>query len=213
MSDEKEKAEGIYPAMAKVMSQIGNIGKDNKNKAQGFSFRGIDDIYNHVHGLLAANDIFCLADTLSAEREVRQSKNGGCLYVTHLRIKFSFVHKDGSRVSTTLQGEGMDSADKGTNKATSVSHKYAFLTTFAIPTIEMAEPDRDSFDQTIMLIDEERVAGLKAAAEEVGANIGAMFEYLKGKEMIRKTVQSLSDLTTDEANTVSNAIQAKRKTA
>lgn len=37
---------GIYQAMAEILAEIPSIGKDNKNKEQGFKYRGIDDVYN-----------------------------------------------------------------------------------------------------------------------------------------------------------------------
>ena len=36
----------IYEAINNVMSEIGAIGKDQKNKQQGFMYRGIDDVMN-----------------------------------------------------------------------------------------------------------------------------------------------------------------------
>jgi hypothetical protein len=40
----------------------------------------------------------------------------------------------------------MDSGDKAANKAMSVAHKYALLQALCIPTEEMADPDRESFE-------------------------------------------------------------------
>lgn len=43
---------GIYQAMAEILAEIPSIGKDNRNKDQGFQYRGIDDVYNALHPLL-----------------------------------------------------------------------------------------------------------------------------------------------------------------
>ena len=49
---------GIYQAMAEILAEIPSIGKDNKNKEQGFKYRGIDDVYNALHPLLAKHKVF-----------------------------------------------------------------------------------------------------------------------------------------------------------
>jgi len=121
------------------------ISKGRKNQAQGYSFRGIDDMYNVLSPLLAANSIVVLP--AYSERQVveREGKSGTALFYTTLRGDFTFRSaEDGSEVKATTYGEAMDSGDKATNKAMSAALKYAFMQTFTIPT----EGDNDSENQT-----------------------------------------------------------------
>lgn len=121
------------------------ISKDRKNSQQGYSFRGIDDMYNVLSPLLAANEIVVLPSYSERQVVEREGRNGGALFYTTLKGDFRFRSaKDGSEVQVTTYGEAMDSGDKATNKAMSAALKYAFMQTFTIPT----EGDNDSENQT-----------------------------------------------------------------
>jgi hypothetical protein len=137
---------GIYGAMASVMREIGHIGKDSKNTAQGFKFRGIDAVYNELHGLLAKHGIVTLPTAGVPVTEERVNKNGTTLRFVQLPMSYQFTHEDGSSVSCLVIGEGMDSGDKATNKAMAIAHKYALLQTFLIPTEEQADPDYETHE-------------------------------------------------------------------
>ena len=55
----------IYQAMAEVMKDIDAVGKNQKNQQQGFKFRGIDDVYNAVHPILAKHGVFTVPTVLN----------------------------------------------------------------------------------------------------------------------------------------------------
>lgn len=106
-------------------------------------FRGIDMIMNHVSPLFTKHGIFMVPQVLDSFREERQTRNGGNMIYTRLRIKYSFyATSDGSCVEAIVDGEGMDSGDKSTNKALAVGMKYALFQVLCIPTEEMAIPER-----------------------------------------------------------------------
>ena len=127
-------------AITKALS-IGGISKDNKNTQQGYKFRGIDDVYNHLSGLLAANDLCIFPQVLSRSVLERQTKNGGNLFFVTVEVAYDLVSSiDGSKHTIKTFGEAMDSADKATNKAMSAAYKYACIQTFCIPT----EGDNDA---------------------------------------------------------------------
>lgn len=129
--------------MIAIMRSVKHIGKDKKNQQQGFSYRGIDDLYNELHTAFAENGVIILPEVMDIQREERQSQKGGLLLWTIQKIKFRFIAEDGSYVETTLNGEAMDSADKGCNKANSVALKYALMQMFLIPTEELKDADPD----------------------------------------------------------------------
>lgn len=133
----------IYKQMAKVMGEVEAIGKDATNKQQGFKYRGIDQVYNALNPLLAKHRIFTMPKVLNSEREERKSNSGGALLYSRVTMEYSFFTTDGSSVTCSVIGEGMDSGDKATNKAMAIAHKYALLQTFCIPTEDMPDPDAE----------------------------------------------------------------------
>lgn len=138
----------IYQKMADIMKDIGHIGKDSTNAAQKWNFRGIDAVYNSLHGLFVKHEVFCLPDVVSSHREERQSNSGGTLAFTTIEMRYTFVASDGSEVQCSVQGEGMDSGDKSSNKAMAIAHKYALLQVFLIPTAEQKDPDAEVHEIT-----------------------------------------------------------------
>jgi len=65
-----------------------------------------------------------------------------------MQMRYHLVADDGSSVALEVIGEGMDSADKATNKAMAIAHKYALLQAFMIPTEDMTDPDATTPEPT-----------------------------------------------------------------
>ena len=145
MSDE-QKAVQIFGLMGKVMAEIGHVGKDSKNEQQGFKYRSIDAVYNAINPLLGKYGIFLAPEVLGKTREERTNSKGTVLAFTCLRMRYTFYAPDGSSVACVVEGEGMDSGDKSSNKAMAVAHKYALLQTFCIPTEEAKDPDANTHE-------------------------------------------------------------------
>lgn len=133
----------VYAAIAAVMAELGKegISKDRKNAAQGFSFRGVDDVLNALNPILSRHKLCMLPRfTERVVVEHTSSKGTAMFYVT---VRGTFVlacAEDGSTVEIATYGEAQDSADKATNKAMSAAYKYAAFQAFAIPT----EGDNDA---------------------------------------------------------------------
>lgn len=133
----------IYQALAAIMRESDAIGKDQQNRQQGFKFRGIDDVYNSLHHLFAKHGVVTMPEILSAERQERTNDRGTVLAFSLLRMKYTFYAEDGSCISCVVQGEGMDSGDKATNKAMAIAHKYALIQALMIPTQDEKDPDSE----------------------------------------------------------------------
>ena len=133
----------IYESIAAVMNDIGAVGKNSKNTSQGFMFRGIDAVMNALQPALIKNHIFVVPEVLEQTREERVNAKGNTLIYSICKIKYNFYAQDGSSVSATVIGEGMDPGDKATNKAMSIAFKYACFQVFCIPTEEMVDPDAE----------------------------------------------------------------------
>jgi len=142
----KPPSPAIASCMVSVMRDITAIGKESRNQSQNFNFRGIDAVYNERHTLLAKHGVVCLPEAGSPTTEERTNKNGTVLRFVSLPMTYRFVAYDGSMMTCSVIGEGMDSGDKATNKAMAIAHKYALLQTFLIPTEEQKDPDHDSYE-------------------------------------------------------------------
>ena len=135
--------------MNKVMAEIGAIGKNQKNTAQGFKFRGIDDFINSLYPALTKNNVFmtprCVSERNEIKEVVRSSGKPGMDKHVTIMMEYDFYAEDGSKVTVgPIPAEGLDSGDKATNKALSAALKYALIQTFSIPTEDMAEADLES---------------------------------------------------------------------
>lgn len=134
----------VYAAICKVQKALSKdgIAKSRKNQQQGYSFRGIDDVYNSISALLAGADLCILPRMAERTQEERSTAKGGTLFYVTVRADFDFVSaRDGSKHTVTMYGEAMDSADKATNKAMSAAYKYACMQVFCIPTEGMEDAD------------------------------------------------------------------------
>ncbi|NTW67219.1 MAG: hypothetical protein HGB21_13085 [Nitrospirae bacterium] len=136
----------IFGRIAALMADTPAIAKSQKNKEQGYQFRGIDTIYNNLHDLMVKHGIFTTSEILETQRNEWLSKSGGKLIEFALRIRWTFWAIDGSHVHSETMGQAMDTADKAANKAMTMSHKTALLQIFMIPTAETPDPDANTPD-------------------------------------------------------------------
>ena len=159
----------IQKAIIGVMQDVGAVGKNDKNKQQGFMYRGIDAVMNALQPAMIKNGVFVVPTVLHEEREERTTKSGTVLFYTRLLIRYTFYADDGSYISADVIGEAMDSGDKATNKAMSIAFKYACFQVFCIPTEEMKDPDAEVHEVTPKSKHTEnpKIAAATAKANEV----------------------------------------------
>lgn len=138
----------VYKAINEVAAELAQTGisKDRKNVQQGFMFRGIDAVYNHLAPILAKHKLCILPRIIGRTVTERTTQKGGALFYVTVEAEFDFVSAiDGSKHTVKTFGEAMDSGDKATNKAMSVAYKYAAFQSFCIPTEETAaDPDAET---------------------------------------------------------------------
>lgn len=133
----------VYKAINAVQTALARdgISKDRNNQAQGYKFRGIDDVYNALAPLLAEHGLCILPRCTERVCVERVNSKGTALFYVTVKAEFDFVaSEDGSKHTVTTYGEAMDSGDKATNKAMSAAYKYAAMQAFSIPT----EGDNDA---------------------------------------------------------------------
>lgn len=208
----------VYSAINAVTADLVKEGitKDRKNVQQGYSFRGIDDVYNALAPLLSRHGLCVLPRILTRQCEERTTQKGGVLFYVTVEAEFDFVAaEDGSKHVVRTFGEAMDSGDKATNKAMSAAYKYAAFQAFAIPT----EGDNDADTQTHQpapkgqpldgvwerQTPEEQAYLLKVAAgvlEAMKDSVDAGVDYLQAQ-----------DLGTDEKAALWSKLDSKTRTA
>jgi hypothetical protein len=165
---EVSTAPHVLQAISAVMTDLARegIGKDRKNEAQGYKFRGIDDVYNALAPILARNHLVITPRCLTRSKEMIPTKSGGSMFYVNVDMEFTLASAvDGSTTLAQMFGEAMDSGDKATNKAMSAAYKYMAMQVFCIPT----EGDNDAEAHTPQLASmEDRAIGHLQSCAAVG---------------------------------------------
>jgi hypothetical protein len=136
----------IYEVLPKIIGEVAPIAKARKNQQQGYSFRGVDDVYSALNLLLAKYGVCIIPEVIEREHEAFDSKSGGKLFRTRLLVRFHLTASDESELCAVVPGEGMDSGDKSMPKALSVAYKYMAFQVFCIPANEKIDVEEDSPD-------------------------------------------------------------------
>lgn len=164
------EAKNIYAALAAINLDINPIEKGSRNTQQGFNFRSVEDVANHLHPIFAKHGVVILPRPVGElTREVIASKSGGSLYLSIQDWEFTFCSADGSTATATGKGESMDTLDKGVNKTHSAALKYVLTTMFLIPTKD-SDPDAYTPDPA-----------QKTTAKNAKQSSSAMPEDIKGQ--------------------------------
>lgn len=171
MEENEQQALGVYRAIAAVTGDLAKqgISKDRKNQQQGYAFRGIEDVYHALAPLLVKHGLVITAQCSERSEDVRETARGGSLYSVKMRVRFTLSALDGSATSAIVYGEGMDSADKATNKAMSAAYKYMAFMTFCIPTDAADDGDRETPEPTVRKV---KPRAAKPAPSKAAAAVG-----------------------------------------
>lgn len=139
----------IYQAMAAVLGDMPAVGKDQRNQQQGFAYRGIDDVLNHLNPVLAKHRVFCVPHVLERIYDQRATSKGSVMHVVNLHVQYTFYGPEGDSVHASAWGEGTDSGDKATPKAMTSALKYVLFQAFAISCEEMDDGDATTPEETV----------------------------------------------------------------
>lgn len=142
MEEQQPIQKKIFLKIPQIMADLEPIAKDRTNQHQGYAFRGIEDMYNAVHPVMTKHQVFCAPQVMSSTSDTFTSKNGTTSYRVQVRVNHKFYADDGSFIEVIMDGEGIDTSDKATNKAISSAMKYAFIELYSIPTVDVEDGDR-----------------------------------------------------------------------
>lgn len=138
----------IHERMAAILAELPAIGKNQRNQAQNFNFRGIDDVLNALNPLLAKHGVFYLPEVLERSTSERLISNNRVMFEVSLHVRYTFFGLTGDNVVASAWGEGTDMGDKSTPKAMTSAMKSALFQAFAISTEETADPDHGSPEES-----------------------------------------------------------------
>jgi hypothetical protein len=162
----KSETPHVYEAIASVAGELSKEGILKNKTAQGYKFRGIDDIYNTIAPMLYQNKLVIIPRCIERTFVERVSKNGTAMFYVTVKSEFDFVSAvDGSKHTACTYGEAMDTSDKATNKAMSAAYKYAAFQTFCIPT-EAVDSEVDNHQPTPVKTLDQLEKEIKAMIEE-----------------------------------------------
>lgn len=143
----------IFTLMPRLMDEIGPIAKDRKNAGLNYRFRGVDDVLNAMHPAMVKLGISTEVKCHSLQSETTVEDTGAkkrLVFRVLLLMDVAFIATDGSRITHTAAGEGIDFAsDKASNKAMSAAFKYACFLGLCIPVDDGTLADSDSTTRKI----------------------------------------------------------------
>lgn len=194
----------IYKKLSLIASKIHAVGKNSTNKDDNYKFRSIYDIYNGLHPIFKQEGVF-LTPVILESSETFVNTNKGRAFRVKVKVEWSFYAEDGSKLSSVTIGEGIDSADKASNKAITASLKYLLIYMFLIPTASY-EVDADFNSPTIDPFELSKPKSLLALVEYKGLTR----EHLK-LIGIKFNINPEIDLTSEDRKRLFDFIDSKTK--
>lgn len=116
------------------------IGKTQRNEAQGYHFRGVEQAMNEMSPILVKHGVTVTpsySELVVTERVKGDPKDGKATRFVTVKGSFTFTAEDDSSRTAEAYGEAMDSGDKALIKAQSVAFRTALFHVFVVPTMSM----------------------------------------------------------------------------
>lgn len=133
----------IHEALVAVMDDVSAVRKDQRNRQQNYSFRGIDAVVNAVGPSFRTHKVVCVPFVEDVRFETYQTSSGTTMRNCVVKMRYVFHGPGGDTYEAVVYGEASDAGDKSVSKAQSVAYRVALLQALTIPTDE-PDPDSDS---------------------------------------------------------------------
>jgi hypothetical protein len=200
----------------KIHAVMADLSQDGIHKAQTntfdkYQFRGIDDVYNALSGLLTKHHLLVLPQVKGFSSEQGVTSQGKPTIMTQVTVDYVLVDTEdgaaGSTFTCTVVGEGQDRGDKGMNKAMSAAYKLFCFQAFCIPTesgSNDSEQESETFTATgkVKLLGSDEMVQLSAILLETGTDVEAFCDW--------KQVSSMADLPLDQFGPTMAAMNRKK---
>lgn len=169
----------LNEALNAVMAEVREVRKTERNQAQKFTFRGIDNVVNAVAGPLRKHKVRLKVDNLEHTITGKQNAKGNPVTFVTVKNKYTWVGPDGQTEENTVVAEAMDFSDKATAKANSVALRTFLLQALMLPTDDV-DPDHDYIQET-----------RPASAPQAGPSWGMQYQEAlnRGPETLRNFLQ------------------------
>lgn len=136
----------VHQAWAAVMADVRELGKNQRNDAQRFNFRGIDDVMNACGPVLRKHGVAVVPSHVTAGHRDVQTTQGKPSREATVVVTYTVYGPAGDSFTGMAPGESMDSGDKGTPKAMSVAMRTFLLQALCLPT-EDVDPDAQTYER------------------------------------------------------------------
>lgn len=149
----KAEPETIQKTIIKVMRDVKKVAKNEHNKAQNFSFRGIDGVMKAVAPAMREHGLMILTTSKldKIQREEKQSRNN-TFTAAIAEVGFKIMNEYGNSLETTILAEAADFSDKGVAKLHSVALRTLLIQILALPT-DTPDPDSEYIEQASSMPD------------------------------------------------------------
>jgi len=136
-TDAQTQQPSIFSLLPQIMQDVGTIEKKQHGEA-AYRFRSIDDAMNAISPVLVTHGVStsfrCFDHQLHFQRDRDRFGNQHTKCRATLSLELTFWGPDGSHISSTAAGEGVDhDGDKATCKAMSTAMKYALFFGLMVP--------------------------------------------------------------------------------
>lgn len=185
----------LVAAIAKAMSEAGDVTKDGRNPEHNYRYATIEGILRAVRGPLLDEGVILIPQPRAYdESEVRSSGNKAGTRIV-IEVDYTFVGHGGTAAVRAWRGEGVDWGDKAYGKAYTNALKTFIRSAWLLAVDDDSDPERESPErvaasngntQAAPLPDwardttDERRAEFIAAALELGLEREAAANLLKG---------------------------------
>jgi len=131
----------VFEAWSAVMQDVQSIEKGEFNKAQGFRFRGIDQVMDVVGPALRRHGVIVVPTGTDLQPETYQTAKGTPMRNAMVTMQYTVYGPGGDYFVGVSFGESADAGDKAVTKAQSVALRTFLLQSLMVPT---GDPDPDA---------------------------------------------------------------------
>lgn len=212
----------IQTAINAAMRDIASIGigKTQKNEAQGYRFRGVEQAMNEMSPIMVNHGITVTpkySELHIIDRVKGDPKDAKATRFVTLKGSFTFTADDDTHLTSEAYGEAMDSGDKAVIKAQSVAFRTALFQLFVVPTMSMDSEleHADEGDEATSLVRrrrkwlDEQISNINDATS-VG-HLKKIMEYAVGVARENSDQEAEDELTAASAAKVAKANPAGQR--
>lgn len=193
----------IYEKINAIMESVESLQKDGKVSFGNTKYNYLSEAKTtaEMRKQLVKHKLVLLP--IEIEEEVKGN-------ITQGKYTYKMVNAENPEEYIILQagGQGHDSADKGSGKASSYAYKYLMWRTFAIPSND--DPDQVSSDEIVEAekiakkpIEETHISYLKRMIQETETDIEQFLTYME--------IEGLEEMTVEQfTNKAKPALEKKR---